>query len=226
MDKPAIPDVITVVATAYNQPISDLVEKLLSKPISKAGPAGVGIHENGYSAALVVLLVALLESYTARLRFIRRSEAISGSLATPELLGTYFPSLPTKDDLVEVCLVRNVVAHNHIWHLDVSDFQLSGAPTIANPKDLGFNTNKHYEHVVDVAARRTRGLQLNICPTAVDRSDVYKVFDVVWRTLKYMNTKDYSHTPLPAASVGFRGKRKNFCDLLQELKEGVFGDAP
>jgi hypothetical protein len=90
MTQPIISDVITVVASAYNQPISDLVEKLLSKPFSKKGPAGVSIHENGYSASLVVLLVALLESYTARIRFVRNAEGIPNDLSTPELLGSIF----------------------------------------------------------------------------------------------------------------------------------------
>ncbi len=226
MAKPAIPDVITVVATAYNQPISDLVEKLLAKPISKEGPAGVSIHENGYSASLVVLLVSLLESYVSRLRFVRRDEEIRGDLSTPELLGKYFPDLPTKEELVEVCLVRNVVAHNHLWHLDVSDFENQGSPAISNPKDLGFKTNKNYSQVVDISTRKTHKLQMNISPTSVNRTDVHKVFDVIWRTLKYMQVKNYSHTPLAAASVKFRGKNRKFGDLLLELKGEAGSVAP
>jgi hypothetical protein len=215
---PAIPDVISVVGSAYLQPIADLLEKLLTLPISGAGPGGVSAHENGYSAALVVLLAAVLESYAARLRFVRRSEEIPGNLATPELLVAYFPTLPTADDLVEVFLVRNVVAHNHIWHLDVSDFAAAGAPTLATPKELGFKTNKHYDPVVDVHARKTRGQRLNVIPTLVDRSDVRKVFDVVWSTLKYMNRQNFQHTPLAGGMVLFRGKRRQFEDLAEEIR--------
>ena len=222
MSRPAIPDVITIVGSAYLQPIADLLDKLLKRPVSGVGPAGTSLHENGYSAALVVLLIAVLESYTARLRFVRNAEGVAGNLSTPDLLAKYFPALPTRDELVDVFLVRNALAHNHVWHLDVSDFEAVGSPTLATPKELGFQTNKHYEQVVDVPARQTRALRLNISPTAVDRSDVRKVFDVVWRTLKFMNEQNFSHTPLAGCTVGFRGKHRQFEDLLKEITdEGV-----
>jgi hypothetical protein len=226
MSNPAVPDVITVVGSAYLQPIADLLGKLLKRPISGIGPAGASEHENGYSAALVVLLVAVLESYTARLRFVRSAEQIAGNLSTPELLAKYFPSLPTREELVEVFLVRNVLAHNHIWHLDVSDFAEAGAPTLATPKELGFQTNKHYEQVVDVAARKTRKLGLNVNPAWVDRSDVRKVFEIVWGALKFMNSQDFRHTPLGVSIVGFRGKRREFPDLLKEITDEGWGHAP
>jgi len=224
VSSPAIPDVITVIGFAYLQPISDLLERLLEKSISKAGPAGVSDHENGYSAATILLLVALLESFTARLRFVRKSEGVSGSLSTPELLPKFFPALDIEDDLVEVCLVRNVLAHNHIWHMDVSDFPAVGAPTLATPKELGFHTNKEYEHVVDVSIRRTRKLSLNVTPTLVDRSDVRKVFKVVWSTLEFMHAADFRHTPLAGRTVRFQGQRRQFEALLDEF-ESEGGDA-
>jgi hypothetical protein len=223
MSNPAIPDIISVVGTSYLQPISDLLEKLLMRPIERQGPAGTGHHENGYSAAIVVLLVTVLESYTARLRFVRGEEETVGNLSTPALLAAYFSALPTKDELIEVFLCRNVLAHNHIWHLDVSDYSQVGSPTLATPAELGFQTNKHYDQVVDVAARQTRTLRLNVNPIAVDRSDVRKVLEVVWRTLQFMSSQNYSHTPLAGTSVRFRGKRRQFGDLRQEITdEGEF----
>lgn len=219
MSNPAIPDIISVIGTAYLQPIADLLEKLLKSPVERHGIAGPGNHENGYSAAIIVLVVTVLESYTARVRFIRAEEKIPGNLATPAMLAMYFPTLPTKDELIEVFLCRNVLAHNHIWHLDVSDYSRSGSPTISTPSELGFQTNKHYNEVVDVATRRTCILQLNVNPIAVDRSDVRKVFDVVWRTLQFMSSQNYGHTPLAGAWVSFRSKHRQFKDLLQEITD-------
>lgn len=219
MSTPAIPDIISVVGTSYLQPIADLLEKLLKRPIERQGPAGTGHHENGYSAAIIVLLVTVLESYTARLRFLRGEEEAGGNLSTPALLAAYFSALPTKDELIEVFLCRNVLAHNHIWHLDVSTYSQFRSPTLATPAELGFQTNKHYDQVVDVAARQTRTLQLNVNPIAVDRSDVRKVFEVVWSTLQFMSSQNYGHTPLAGTSVRFRGKRRQFGDLRQEITD-------
>lgn len=123
--------------------------------------------------------------------------------------------------MFEVFLARNAVAHNHLWHLDVSDFEGTGSPTLANPKELGFKTNQNYEQVVDIGARRTRKLGINISPTSVDRTDVRKVFEVVWSTLAFMKTQNFGHTPLGGATVGYRGKYRQFADILEALSEPI-----
>jgi hypothetical protein len=212
-------DLITVLGSAYFQPIADLIEKLLNRDSPSATPGGAGHYESGYSAALIVLLASVLESFTARVRFLRRSEGISGAHSTPDLLALYFPGLVTEAELIEVFLVRNAVAHNHIWHLNVSDSVYVTAPSLASPKELGFQTNKRYSDVVDVDNRRTVRLRLNVNPTAVDRSDVQKVFRVVFQTLKFMNAKSFSDTPLAGGTVAFRGKYRRFEDLLFEFDE-------
>ena len=223
----AISDVITVVGSAYFQPIADLIETLLSRPAPAAYPAGTSGRENGYSASIIVLLVALLESYTARLRFTRNGDLETAGKATPELLAEYFPDLPKREELVEVFLLRNLVVHNHIWHLDVSDFEAAGACTLATPKELGFQTNKHYDAVVDVAGRRTRKLGLHASPTSVDRSDAKVVFEVVWNTLTFMKSKSVSDTPLAVCKVGYAGKFRQFDELIQEFSRAQGNpDAP
>ena len=213
-------DVITVVGSAYFQPIADLVQNLLREEPGGPFPGDSGVRENGYSASVIVLLVAMLESFTSRLRFVRNPELIAGGRSTPGLLAEYFPDLPTKDDLVEVFLLRNVVVHNHIWHLDVSNYEAE-LRTISTPQDLGFQTNKDYADVVDVVARRSRKLALNVNPTAVDRRDVLTVFRVVWKTLEFMNRKNFGHTPLAARTVGFFQKPRQFDELIVELEKDI-----
>lgn len=218
MTRPAITDVISVVGSAYFQPIADLIENLLEQPVSGKGPSGSSLLENGYSSALIILLVAVIESYTARLRFVRRSENIYGNISTPDLLEKYFPDLPTKRQLIEVFLIRNALSHNHIWHFDVSDFNNAGASKLATPQELGFQTNKSYYQVVNLNTRTTHTLGLNIIPTSVDRNDGYKVFKVTWDTLKFMNAQNFSDTPLAGSTVRFRGATWKLEDLLSELK--------
>lgn len=217
MTLPAILDQITVVGSAYFQPIADLVEKLLRRTAPEPYPAGTSLRENGYAASIVILLVAVLESYTARLRFLRNDELIAGAKSTPDLLIEYFPELMTKDDLVEVFLLRNLVAHNHIWHLDVSDVEKQGAPTLSTPIELGFKTNKHYDSIVDVATRKTKRLNLNANPSAVDRIDAKKVFQVIWNTLSFMNAKNFAHTPLAGRKVYYDGRLCQFEELIEEF---------
>lgn len=220
MSSSPIDDVVTVIGSAYFQPIADLVQNLLHKEPGGPFPGGSGVRENGYAASIVVLLVAMLESFTARVRFVRNSEPVVGSCSTPDLLSKYFPDLPTQEDLVEVFLLRNVVVHNHIWHLDVSNYEAE-LRTISTPQDLGFQTNKHYPDVVDVPKRRTRKLGLNVNPVAVDRRDVLTVFQVIWKTLEFMSKGNFGHTPLAGRTVGFFQKHRQFDELIGELERDI-----
>lgn len=213
-------DVVTVVGGAYFQPISDLIQNLLRQPPGGPFPGGSGVRENGYSVSIVVLLVAMLESFTSRLRFVRNSEIVASGHSTPDLLAEYFSDLPTKEELVEVFLLRNVAIHNHIWHLDVSNYEAE-LRTISTPRELGFQPNKHYADVVDVATRRTRKLGLNINPTAVNREDVLNVFQVIWKTLEFMNKKNFGHTPLAGRTVGFLQEHRQFDDLISEIQKDI-----
>lgn len=218
MTSPAILDLVTVVGSAYFQPIADLVENLSRRPAPDLNPSGTSHRENGYAASICVLLVAVLESYTARLRFVRNDVPNAAANSTPDLLEKYFPDLPDKKELVEVFLLRNLLLHNHIWHIDVSDVDAQGAPTLATPMELGFHTNKHYEDVVDMSRRKTKTLDLNASPTSVDRSDAQKVFRIVWSTLSFMGGKNASHTPLSGRTVRYEGKFRQIEELIEELK--------
>ena len=119
MANQAIPDIITVIGTSYCQPIADLISRLLSRERVPTDTASAGHFENGYSVSIAILLVALLESYVARIRYLRAAELSARGKNVPDLLLLLFPGLPNHDALVEVFLLRNVILHNHIWELDV-----------------------------------------------------------------------------------------------------------
>jgi hypothetical protein len=213
---PAIPYIITVVGSAYYQPIADLVDKLAAAATRRPAGSTVSHRENGYAAACVVLLVAVLESFTSRVRFKRASE-INGSLAIPDMLISLFPTLPTREVIHEVFLLRNIVVHNHLWHLNVSDDERPEPQTLASPRDLGFNVNKNYDTLVDTVSRRTVKLGMSAVPTGVGVSDVRSVFEAVWQTLEHMHQINYDHTPLAGRRIRFRGKPVDFESLLEPL---------
>lgn len=210
-------DLITVVGTSYFQPIADLIENLLKKTAPAPHPMGTSCRENGYSASLVVLSVALLESFVSRLKFLRIDEISSGK-SIPDQLADLFADLPNKNALEEIFMLRNIVVHNHVWHLDLTDIDSNVAPTLATPKELKFQTSKTYDTIVDISTKRTRTLHLNASPTAVDRNDVGRVLEVVWETLIFMNEKNFGHTPLAGQTIWFRGRFAQFGDLVQLLK--------
>ena len=216
MSQSAVQNIITIVGTSYFQPIADLIDRMLKNPHTADNTTRSSHFENGYAAAATVLLVATLESFVSRVRFLRNGEVVSGK-DVPDQLLHFFADLPNHQELAEVFLLRNIVAHNHVWHLDISAVEERGAPTIATPKDLKFQTKKSYDATVDLGTRKTVLLRLSASPTSVDRYDVAIVFRVVWATLKFMNQKNFSHTPLAGQTVHFGGKRQQFEDLLEHL---------
>jgi hypothetical protein len=63
---------VTIVGSSYFQPITDLIARLLGRPKPSSNEVQTSSHENGYCASLVLLLVAMLESYVMRVRYINR----------------------------------------------------------------------------------------------------------------------------------------------------------
>ena len=177
MQQPAVPDIVTVIGSDYFQPIANLVECCSRRHNRRRAVSAHSCgRENGYAASIIILLVAVLESYQHVFVFCEMT--IPASKNVPNFLADLFPDLPQRQELIEVFVLRNLVVHNHIWHLDVSDPEGRGAQTLASPLDLGFDVNQHYRSV-DPNTRRTRLLGLNASPTAVDRGDVKRVFGVV-----------------------------------------------
>lgn len=217
----AIPEIVTVIGTSYCQPIADLIGRLLSHTRMPADAASAGYPENGYSVSIAILLVALLESYVARLRYLRAQELPTTGKSAPDLLLTLFPTLPNHAALREVFLLRNVVLHNHIWELDVRLRDEGEVAAMRSPQDLHFQVNQHYDAVVDKTTRRTKLLALSMNPIGVDRADTYKVFDVVLATLSFLRLHEPNLGFRAETSVAYAGRRMKFSDLLATLKDAL-----
>ena len=52
----AIPDIISIVGTSYFQPVADLIERMLKHEPVASNSSRTGHYENGYAAAITVLL--------------------------------------------------------------------------------------------------------------------------------------------------------------------------
>lgn len=211
-------DTISVVGTAYFQPISDLIDKLIAFHHSNDARSNVGHYENGYAAALTILLVALLESFCSRLHFCRTDELLPKK-DIPTNLTHLFPGFPYEEQLKEIFLLRNIVSHNHVWHRTTNTIDKHLDETIKTPKDLKFDPKQTYFEIVDETKTRTKLLGLHAIPTDASLSDVEIAFTYVWKTLVFMQQKNSSDTPLGGRTITYRGRRIQFEELLQKLNE-------
>jgi hypothetical protein len=207
-------NLVTIIGEGYLQPIADLMEKWLARPPPPA-PNRIqsGFYENGYAAAVVLLLVAMFESYVSRLRYLQdaKGKAIPTNMRNAtEVVHHVFPHLRHKKALGDVYVLRDVLIHNHLWEVH---YQYGGShPMVLKRATRSLASgDKKYASRVSSVTHRTKALRLSALPTRVNRTDVRKVFDTIWKTLL-----EFERANLFAISnqhVRFRGNRIPFHEL-------------
>jgi len=211
--------IISIVGGAYLQPIADLVERLRAlSPRQGVDDVHVGRFENGYAAAVCLLSVVTLESFLMRVCQIKQQ---GPGLSPVALFQSLYRSYQPDGVLAEVYIVRNVLAHNHVWQIDYSwgeDGTIErhrGAPLI------GHFRKTNYEQHVDVDVQRTKRLRLHVVPSRVDRRDAALVLKTVWKALEVMDRDDHTACPVSPAFVRIGSSSIPFAELVQRFCDGI-----
>lgn len=208
---------VTIIGSAYFQPIADLIDRWLATQ-RRPSPNKVqsGYYEHGYAASVALLLVAMLESYISRLRFVQHAKIPSTVSKPLEIVTCMYPKLRHMKALTEIYVLRDTLMHNHLWEID---YEWGGSPAMVlkgATKHPAYGDRK-YKARVNEKTRRTRALNLNVVPSRVDRRDVLKVFDTVWKTLLRFEATGRFQCYVSHEHVRFRGKIVLFSELRQEL---------
>lgn len=183
-------DIITIVGSSYYQPIADLIHRLLAHERRGATTVKLGPRENGYASAVVLLLVVAFESYITRVSYLQGQRSKGGipkkkRTSVPDYLAQLRKSFSLQKSLTEVFVLRDVLAHNHLWTLTVSDHSTKFLILRRAIKDAEFGDQK-YAVFVNQRTRRTSILGLNVVPTSVGLREVAKVFNVLWRAFQFL----------------------------------------
>jgi hypothetical protein len=221
-----MPDtIITVTGSSYFQPILDLTERLIQRERRKVIAGRIGYRENGYSLSIVLLLVVALESYVGRVRYLQGKLA-SGEkqtpqrISVPDYLMTLRKSFRLQKSLTEVFVLRDTIAHGHIWELEVSDHLTHGQVLHRANLLPGYGDYK-YKIVLNPRTRRSSIGGLNLVPSAVGTQEVYKVLTLVWRTLEFLAKTKL----LERAAFNFHGRFQSkpfdFWELRNVLKRAL-----
>lgn len=213
--------IVTVSGSTYFQPILDLAERLLLKERRKVVAGRVGERENGYSLSMILLLVVALESYIGRVRFLqkrnRNGKSKPARTSVPDYLTSLRKSFGLQKSLTEVFVLRDVIAHGHVWELEISDHATHGQ--ILRRADLLPEYGDYkYKVVINPRTRRSSINGLNLIPSAVGRDEVIKVFNIIRRTFQFLVRNGL----LESAAIQFhgrlRGKPFDFWQLEEELR--------
>jgi hypothetical protein len=207
---------ITVIGSAYFQPIADLLDRWLSKPRPRPNKVQSGFYESGYAASCVLLLVAMFESYVSRVRFVQGKKVPDSKRSAIDVVLTVYPRLRHRKALADVYVLRDLLIHGHLWEVE---YEWGGAhPMIfrSATKHAAYGNKMHVDRV-NRRTRRTKALGLNVLPSRIDRTDVLKVFETLWKTLIIFETTDRFQCYVTHEHIRFRSQTRLFSELQGEI---------
>lgn len=207
---------VSILGSSYFQPIADLLDRWLLRERPRSNAVQSGYFEHGYAASVILLLVAMLESYVVRTRYVQRPAVPVGLRTAIDVLVHLYPRLRHRKALTDVYVLRDAIFHNHLWEITYSPGGPRGMVFVGAVKDPAFG-DKKYPARVNPNTRRTKALGLAVVPTRVDRRDIKKVFATIWKTLLFLELKDRKQCYVSHIHVRFRGKTVLFGDILSQL---------
>ncbi len=211
---------VTVLGTAYFQPITDLIERLLRRKPHRPNRVKSQHDENGYSAATVLLLVAMFESYVSRVRFVQPSRIKNSTRSALDVVLSVFPRLRHRVALEEVYVLRDLLMHSHLWEIE---YEWGGPVAMVLKKATlhpGYG-DKKFRSRVNMTTYRTKALGLAVLPLRIDRRDLLKVFDTLWKTLLRFEAQDSNQCGVSYSHVRFRGQSVLFGSLRDEIERAL-----
>ena len=209
--------IVSILGDCYSQPIADLLEKWLKHNTPKSNAVGSGYYDHAYGASVILLLVAMFESYIVRVRYIHAGKVPDKLRNALEVLFHIYPNIRNKKALTDIYVVRDSIFHNHLWEIE---FSWEGTPSSVlhgASKHPAFGDKKYLERV-NPKTRKTKALGLSVVPTRVNKVDARKVFETLWKTLLFLQDKDMNQCLVSNTHVRFRGKNVLFGELVSELQ--------
>jgi len=153
-----------------------------------------------------------------RVRYINRNHPSSQTTNVLEFLKSLYPAFPDFDCLVETFILRDLLAHNHLWVIEFLWDDEIGMKLL-DAKKHSLSGNRKYKDHVDIGNRKTKQLGLNVFPTRVNRMDVGKVLKTIWDALIYLEGKNRNQCYVSHLPVQFEGKPAKFGELISNIYE-------
>lgn len=158
--------------------------------------------ENGYAVAMVALAAFMIEGVCSRARYVTGTEDRRRTpIDTLHELGA--PDLA--ENVEEVFVVRDAVAHSHLWTATVSHDR-KGLQFQADPERLPFYGDKKFDRVVDPSTRKTRRLGLDVFPPRVCRHTAVLALKEAVAVFRFLESQDRRFAYLEPVHVFVAGE--------------------
>ena len=205
-------DLVTIIGSAYFEPICTLLEKL-EKFEEIESDVQSGFFVNGFASSVCLLVVACLESYVMRVRFIQKASQ-SDIDSTPVVV--YLPKLymhfPCINELTEIYILRDIIIHNHLWELGFEWLE-EGGMSITSTKKRSSGDGK-YSRNVDESVRKTKVLGLTVNPIMVGKSEVKQVLQTMWKILLFLEKENPNQCSVSAGHFRYKRRLLQFGEVV------------
>jgi hypothetical protein len=203
---------VTIVGSSYFEPISALLEKLEEYDGGNSNEVQTGYYVNGFASAICILAVVCLESYVMRVRYINKAtqEEID-KVSVPKYLKRLYQDFPFEDELFEIHILRDVLAHNHLWEISYS-WDDENTMILGSVSKWSSGDNK-YQNYVD-AANVTKKLRLNVSPIKVGSNDAISVLQTMWKILIFLEKKNRNQCYVSHLQAVYKGKLTKIGEIV------------
>jgi hypothetical protein len=204
---------VSIIGFNFLEPITLLLENLLSAEPKDPNEVQAVQNENGISCSIIVLAVLLIESAIARLKYDKQKTSPKGAL---KFIESEYPSYKGCGELKELFVIRDAIVHNHIWEANFRWDDEAGMRLLAAEIWEGSGDNKFLD-VVDMTTRKTKCLKLNLFPTRISRADAFVVLQETVKFLIFVEKNGTPHINIGNQYVTFKRCYISFLDVIQDL---------
>ena len=167
--------------------------------------------------------IVMLESFVGRVSDLQARHGAMGKTkafrtSVPSYIAQLRKSFTLEKSLTEVFVLRDAIAHGHVWSLEVSSHERHGQQLCSAVLGKQYG-NEQFKKRVNLATRRTRALALHVVPSAVGREEVIKVLDVIHRVLKFLARSRLIEPNVFSFHGRLHGKPFEFWSLPQVLRD-------
>lgn len=214
--------IVTIIGEGYFEPISLLLEELGKRYVSHSDPIQASYYENTFSASICILSVVCIESYVMRVKYINEAKDKDIKKAVPTYLTGLYPDFPYEDESKEIFIVRDILAHNHLWEISYLENEKGKKDIVPNKHSEG--DNKYKEYVNDSGT--TKKLNLNVNPIKIGAADAMIVIKTVFKILLFLEEKNKNQCYISDSYVTHKGKTMKFSKVLENMKDFSHSQAP
>ena len=204
---------ISIIGMSYLHPITSLIEVLEASNPQGPNEVQASPYENGYSIAIIVLSVLMLESILSRTQYVRGGNPPKKPI---EFIRSAFPTSEIANILEELFVVRDVIAHNHVWDARFQWDETAGMKFISAQLVGGYGDTKH-RRVLDPTNRLSRILGINLFPTRICRDDAIIVLKKSVEVLLFLEGESRNYCYISPQPVKYRSNIIDFVELVRSL---------